>query len=342
MPETNSEPIHVIVAMDFSDAILEQIRALSPRLQVQRHYPEVPERVWQQAEILYTLRDFPTPQQAPNLRWVQLHFAGVERALQQPIVQQERLLVTSASGIHAQQIANYCIMMLLAFTYKLPKMLAYQHQGVWPGNERYEFFAPEDTHRMTVGIVGYGSIGREVARIAKALGMRVLAIKRQVRRSAETNVDYVQAGVGDPSGEIPDRIYPSEALPTMAAECDFLVLAVPYTDATHHMVNARVLEAMKPTGVLINIARGGVVDEAALVDVLRKKRIGGAALDVFETEPLPKDSPLWSMDNVIISPHVAGNSRRYNEKSSALFIENLQRYLENKPLLNKLNREVGY
>jgi phosphoglycerate dehydrogenase-like enzyme len=341
MSDNTGEPINVIVAMDFSDALIEQLRALSPRLNVQRHFPQVPDSAWRDVEILYTLRDYPQPQQAPRLRWVQLHFAGLERALQQPIIQSEQVVVTSASGIHAQQIANYCLMMMLAFNFKLPRMLQNQRVHGWP-EDRYAIFEPEDMHRMTLGIAGYGSIGRELARLAKALGMRVLATKRDVKRSSETNVDYALDGIGDPKGEIPDRIYPGEALPTMAAECDFLVLAVPYTEDTHHMVDARVLEAMKASGILINIARGGVVDEEALAAALREKQIGGAALDVFETEPLPQDSPLWDMNNVIISPHVAGNSLHYHQKVADLFTENLQRYLENRPLLNKLNRSAGY
>lgn len=341
MPDKNAEIINVLVAMDFSDEIMQQIRNLSPRLNVVQHIPNVPESAWADIEVLYTVRDYPEPEQAPMLRWIQLNSAGTERAQQKRIVQSEDVTVTSASGIHAQQMANYCLMMILAFNYKLPRMLSFQQQNEWPKN-RYDIFAPLDMHRQTVGIVGYGSIGRELARLAKALGMTVLASKRDLRHLQEDERDYTIEGTGDPAGEIPDRLYPSEALATMASECDYLVVTVPMTEATEHLINAQVLAAMKKSGVLINVARGGVVNEAALVRALNNGDIAGAALDVFEAEPLPADSALWQMENVILSPHVSGNSAHYHEKAAELFITNLKRYLDNKPLLNVLNRDAGY
>jgi phosphoglycerate dehydrogenase-like enzyme len=128
----------------------------------------------------------------------------------------------------------------------------------------------------------------------------------------------------------------------MARECDFLVLIAPLTDDTRHMVNAAVLKQMKKNAVLINVGRGAVVDEAALIEALQARRIAGAGLDVFEQEPLPPDSPLWKLDNVIISPHVAGSSVTYDDKAAELFAENLQRYLDGRPLLNRVHREHGY
>jgi phosphoglycerate dehydrogenase-like enzyme len=128
----------------------------------------------------------------------------------------------------------------------------------------------------------------------------------------------------------------------MSRECDYLVVTVPLTPATRHLINADVLNHMKKTAILINIARGAVVDEAELISALAAGRIGGAALDVFEEEPLPTSSPLWNLDNVIISPHVSGNTTLYHEKAAALFAENLRRYVENQPLLNRFHREQGY
>ena len=143
-------------------------------------------------------------------------------------------------------------------------------------------------------------------------------------------------------GDEPDRLYSSDQLLEMLPECDYVVLTVPYTSATHHLIDRRALRAMKPTAVLINVARGAVVDEAALVYALREGWIAGAALDVFEREPLPDDSPLWKMDNVIISPHVAGFTPHYDDRATALFAENLRRYLGGEPLLNQVERGREY
>lgn len=340
MSDTTQDTIHVVVAMDFSDDILTRLREVSPRLRIERHYPEVPESVWASAEVLYTLRHFPEPAQAPLLRWIQLHSAGVEHALARPIVRAEDVEVTSASGIHATQIAQYSLMMMLAFNYRLLKMVELKQKIEWP-QRAHEVFNPHNLRGQTLGIVGYGSIGRELARLAEAIGMTVLATKRDPMHPAEED-EYTEEGTGDPSGEIPERLYPGEALASMARECDYLVVTLPLTEKTRHTVNTRVLEAMKSSAVLVNIGRGGVVDEAALINALAAKHIRGAALDVFEEEPLPATSPLWNLDNVIISPHISGNISDYNERGAALFIENLRRYLSKQPLLNKVKREAGY
>lgn len=340
MTETNESTINVIVAMDFSDEIIQRLQDVSPKLKIHRHFPDVPESVWADTEILYTTRHFPKPEQAPLLRWIQLHSAGIEHALSEPIVQAEDVEVTSASGIHATQMANYCLMMILAFHYQLPKMLNFQSHAEWHP-DRYEIFEPSDLRQQTLGIVGYGSIGRELARQAQALGMNVLASKRDVKQTSEFQA-YALEGTGDAEGDIPDRLYPAEALVSMASESDYLVLTMPLTDQTRHSVNDEVFDAMKESAVLINVARGGVVDESALISALAAKKIAGAALDVFEEEPLPSSSPLWNLDNVIISPHVSGNTDDYHERVADLFAANLKRYLENEPLLNKLNRSIGY
>lgn len=338
---TNSlDPIHVVVAMDFSDALLDQIRAVSPRLRVERYFPNVPERVWADAEILYTTRIFPSPAQAPRLRWVQLHSAGMEHALKEPIIQAEDVEVTSTSGIHAVHMSEFCLMMILAFNYRLQAMLSHQAKAEWV-NDSEKIFAPRELRGQTLGIVGYGNIGRELARIADAMGMKVLAVKRDVMHPADDD-SWVEAHTGDAAGEIPLRLYPPEAIQSMAKECDYLVLTAPATESTKHMINAEVLKGMKKTAVLVNVGRGALVNEADLISALAAGEIAGAALDVFEEEPLPSTSPLWNAENVILSSHIAGNSGRYHEKAANVFIDNLVRYIENRPLLNRLKRERGY
>lgn len=341
MTETPEKRIEVLVAADFTDERIDQLNAIAPELHVQRVWPDVPEEAWNRAEVLYTIRHFPNPMQVPNLRWVQLHYAGAERALEQPLIQSKDITVTNASGIHARQMAEYSLMMIMAFNYQLPQMMAEQQAKIWR-EDRYDFYAPVPMQQQTVGIAGYGSIGRELARLASTLGMRVLASKRDVKRPAESEGDYSPPGTGDPEGDIPERIYPGEAIAVMAAECDYLVVLLPMTDATHHAIDEKVFKAMKPGGILINAARGGVVDEEALVRALKSGQIGGAALDVFEQEPLPQDSPLWTMENVIISPHVSGNSSDYNGLAAELFAENLKRYVAKRPLMNIINRDAGY
>lgn len=335
-----NEPINVVVAMDFSDDIMEQIRGVSSRLHVERHFTNVADSVWEEAEVLYTLNKLPDPAQAPRLRWIQFQTAGLDHVAKVPIIEAEDVEVTTASGIHAPHMAEYCLMLMLAFAYKLPLMLNYQAKAEWP-EKPHDIFKPIGLRGQTLGIVGYGSIGRELARQADALGMIVVASKHNVMQPAAED-EYAEPGTGDPEGNIPTRIYPPEALASMVSLCDFLVVTIPLNSKTRHMVNESVFAAMKKTAVLVNVARGAVVDEAALISALAAGQIAGAGLDVFEEEPLPTTSPLWNLDNVIISPHISGNHIRYHQKAAALFIENLRRYLDNQPLLNRLDRKRGY
>ncbi len=336
----SSGVIKVVIATDFSDEIIEQLRGISPRLHIERHFPNVPDSAWADVEILFAGSRLPDPVQVPRLRWIQFLSAGLDHSIDKPIVQAEDIEITSTSGIHATQMAEYSLAMMLSFAYNVPKMIELQAKAEWP-KDRYQFFTPRPLRDQTLGIVGYGSIGRELARLAQGLGMTVLASKRNLLQTLE-DTDYVEPGLGDPQAEIPARIYPPEALASMVQLCDFVVATVPLTASTRHMINENVLKAMKKTAVLINVGRGSVIDEPALISALAAGTIAGAGLDVFEEEPLPTTSPLWNMDNVIISPHISGNSARYNEKAAALFAENLQRYLEKRPLLNKLERQRGY
>ncbi|QPC82173.1 D-2-hydroxyacid dehydrogenase [Phototrophicus methaneseepsis] len=338
-PETDK--IKVIVANDFSDDIMAQLKAVSPRLDITRYKEDVPSSAWAEAEVLYTGRTFPLPEQAPRLRWIQLPSAGMDSALHHPIVQAEDVVITSTSGMHAKQLANYTWLMILAFNFDLPKWMINKGQSLWPENP-LEGGSPVDVDKQTVGIVGYGSIGREIARLAQAFGMRVLASKRDIKNPAQSESEYMPAGIGDPEGDIPERIYPGEAVATMAAESDYLAVTLPLTEGTRHMINERVFDSMKPNAVIINVGRGGVIDEKAMITALSSGKIRGAGLDVFEEEPLPSTSPLWNLDNVIISPHVGGATSTYQEQAAAIFAENLRRYVDNRPLLNALQRDTGY
>jgi phosphoglycerate dehydrogenase-like enzyme len=344
MPDS-SDSIPVLVTVQMEDEILDSFRDVSDRIEILYHpvrqARDVPDDIWARTNVLYTLDVVPEPAQAPKLRWIHTHSAGIERLLDQSIFQTEGVLLTTSSGIHAATMAEYVFMMMLAFGHRLLTMIEYKANASWPTEHKFSIFMPQQLRGSTVGIVGYGSIGREIARLAHAFGMEVLAVKRDVRHPDDPD-GYNLPGAGDPDGIYFHRLYPPEALISMARVSDFVVLTVPLTESTRLMVGADVFEAMKSTAYLINVGRGGVVDEAALLHALQTGQIAGAATDVFEAEPLPADSPLWKLPNLIISPHIAGNTADYNEKAAALFIENLQRYLARKDLLNLVDRTRGY
>jgi phosphoglycerate dehydrogenase-like enzyme len=190
-----------------------------------------------------------------------------------------------------------------------------------------------------LGIVGYGSIGREVGRLGRAFGMRVLALRRSAGRAEQ---GYAVDDTGDPQGFIPDRFYAPEALHQLLAKCDYVVIALPLTPETTGAFGEAEFRAMKPTAYLVNIARGPIVDEAALIRALQEGTIAGAGLDVFEVEPLPAGSPLWTLENALLSPHVAGFTPHYDERAAALFAQNLARYVAGEPLLNCVHKVRGY
>jgi phosphoglycerate dehydrogenase-like enzyme len=334
--------LNILVTMAFPDELLEQIRSVSSEISLSyaplKKDESLPKSTVAMAEVLYTWSALPRPEEAPNLKWVQFHSAGIDHVQGQPLLDCD-LLVTTTSGIHAIPIGEYVMATILAWSHRVPRMLVYQTRGIWPGG-RWEKFVPQELRSATIGIVGYGSIGREVARLAHAFGMRILATKRDPRHVEDTG--YRIEGTGDPSGELPARIYPSAATRSMLPECDYVVVSAPLTPETVHLVDRAALKAMKPTAYLVNIARGELVDQVALIEALQKGWIAGAGLDVFEPEPLPPDSPLWKMDNVILSPHVAGFTPEYDRRAIDLFTANLRRYLEGQKLINTVDCRRGY
>jgi phosphoglycerate dehydrogenase-like enzyme len=336
------DTVYVVSTLSFSDELLDRLRAVSPRMVVMQQTAssadELPAGWWDRVEVLYTGSALPDPAHAPHLRWVQLHSAGVDHLQGTPLWRSD-VAVTTSSGIHAPNIAEYVLAMMLAFARRLPRMLAYQARAEWP-SQRWEKFAAPELRQATVGVIGYGSIGREIGRLAHAFGMRVLGLRRAKEAAGPPEYELPEL-VGRPGAE-PDLLFTPDRLAEMLPVCDYVVLALPHTPATQHFINEATLRAMKPSALLVNIGRGALVDEAALVRALREGWIGGAALDVFEQEPLPADSPLWKMENVIISPHIAGFTPHYDERAAAVFAENLRRYLAGEPLLNRVERGRGY
>ena len=337
------EKIDVLISINISEELLAKLQSVSQRLNVHinraNHVDEISPEVWATAEVLYTGRVIPPPELAPNLRWIQFHFAGIDHAREAPIIRREGLVATTMSGASASQVAEYILMMLLALGHRLPDMIDHQRKSIWP-KDRWDRFLPIELRGSTVGIVGYGSIGRQVARLLQPFGARVFATKRDVMHPDD--LGYSINGLGDPHGDYVHRLYPGEALRSMAKVVDFLVITVPLSDSTRDLVDQEVFQVMKETSFIIDTSRGGVVNQIALINALKEKRIAGAALDVFPEEPLSVDNPLWKLPNVIITPHISGSTRYYDERAMELFSENLRRYLEDQPLLNQVIIGLGY
>lgn len=343
MEKERNAPVEVLVTIPFSDSEIQLLRDISPRLRITlqpvREPSEISKDVWTRAEVLYTDRVLPQLEQVPDLRWVQFHYAGIDFALDLPLLKKPEVTFTTLSGAAAPQMAEFALTMILAMGHRLPDMVTHQARAEWP-RERWERFRPVELNTSTVGIVGYGSIGREIARLLRVFGATVLAAKHDVMHPEDPG--YTIPGLGDPGGDLFHRLYPYQALQSMLKDCDFVVVAAPLTPETRGMIGINELTSMKPTAFLINMARGGVVDQAALQQVLQERKIAGAALDVFSEEPLPSNSPLWKLPNVIISPHVGGMSLHYNQRAIDLFVENLRRYVAGTPLLNQFDPQKGY
>jgi phosphoglycerate dehydrogenase-like enzyme len=338
------DTISVLCTLHFTDELLEPLRAASPRLQVTQqtchNTAEVASALsgHSDLEVLYTFYLPPNVLDlARGLRWIQLHSAGADHILEHPIMQSD-VAITTASGIHATPIAEYVFASILAQRWRVPLWTHCQRERTWPTG-RWSLYARPELRDSTLGIIGYGSIGREVGRLGRAFGMQVLALRRSAGRS---EIGYAVKDTGDPQGSVPERFYPPEALHEMLARCDYVVVALPLTTETHHFIGKAELQAMKPTAYLVNIARGPTVDQSALVQALQEGWIAGAGLDVFEEEPLPANSPLWNLENVLLSPHVAGFTPHYDERATALFAQNLARYAVGKPLLNLVDKRREY
>jgi len=335
--------ITLLNLMNFTGDQLDKLRAVSPQLKVEQipnaSFDELPNALQNRVEILYGWgRQLAEAHRFPRLKWIQTHSAGVDSLRNKPIWSSP-VILTSLNGVHAVPMAEYALAMMLAFRWRLPTMFRLQARSEW-AKDRWEIFASPDLRDSTLGLIGYGAIARELARQAQALGMRVLALNHSGRRRPFEG--FSQPGIGDPEALIPETIYPSDELVAMLPACDYVVVLAPLTPATRHLLNADAFEAMKPSAFFVNLARGGLVDEQALIGAIRQGQIAGAALDVFAAEPLPMDSPLWQMEQVIISPHVSGFTPNYDELASDLFAENLRRYVAGKPLLNLVDRERGY
>jgi phosphoglycerate dehydrogenase-like enzyme len=262
----------------------------------------------------------------PTLKWVHTGSAGVGAALFKEMVESD-VVLTNSAGVHAPPMAETVLGMMLYFARGLDFAVRDQLAGRWDQTAFGTVQSPvTELSGGTLGLIGYGGVGRAIARKARALDMRVLATRRTARPS-DDGTEIVSGGAG---------------LERVLRESDVVVITVPATSATQRMIGRDELALLKRNAVLINVARGTIIDEAALAEVLRERRIRGAGLDVFEQEPLPETSALWQLPNVLILPHVSATTPRFWERQSDLIIENFQRYLRGEELRNVVDKQQGY
>ena len=334
------EKVKVMVVSTIDGGYLHQIAAVSPRVEVlngakiwnlpdmitDKHEADCtkPEyaAMLAQAEVIYGYRLPPNViARAPRLKWIQGMLAGAEHIITEEIIR-SRVVLTNMRGIHSHPVSEVALELMLMLAKQAPLCFRSKQEKKW------QRFTPVLFRSQTVGVVGLGHIGKEIARLTKAFGARVLAADiafKKVRTAR--NVDVA---------------YPIGQLASLLAESDFVVLSLPLTPATTRIIGEKQLKTMKSTAYLVNVGRGPTVDEEALIRALEEGWIAGAGLDVFTTEPLPAASKLWVLPNVFFSPHISGRMLNYNEVATRLFCENLRRYVGGKKLLNIVNKKKGF
>ena len=267
---------------------------------------------------------------APGLRWLHSTAAGVAQ-LMYPELRESGIAVTNASGVHSVPIAEHVIGLLLALARRFPSCARHQAARHWGQQDIWnEPIRPRELRGATLLIIGLGAIGREVARVASTLGMRVTAVTRSGGSPSEDRAAFAE------------RVAPASELDALLPDADFVVLAAPETPETRKLINAARLEKMKRGAYLVNVARGSLIDESALVAALHAHTIAGAALDVAPEEPLPESSPLWNLENCIITPHLSGASDMLWERQADLLLDNLDRWFSGHELRNRVNLSRGY
>ena len=308
---------------------VERLRKEFPGLEVvhRDRYEGVEEHL-RDSEILFTFSlragQFAS---APKLRWIHAPTAAVHQLLFPELVSSD-VVLSNAREVHGPVVAEHVIALIFALAKKTPQAVRLQQKRIWGQDAVWnDGPRPREIAGATLGLIGLGSIGRKVASMASALGMRVIAAREHPEKERPEGVASV---------------FPPAQLNELLAQSDYVVVAAPLTEATRGLINAERLAAMPTDAYLINVGRGPQVDEAALANALRSHCIAGAALDVFEQEPLPAESPLWELENLLITPHTAGLTEKLWERHYALFSENLRRYLNHEPLLSIVDKQKGY
>ncbi len=258
---------------------------------------------------------------APKLEWIHGRYAGLDAILSPELIESP-VPLTNGRGSFSQSLGEYVMCGALYFAKNIPRMLKSQAARHWDN------FDVLEVSQQTMGIVGHGDIGRAIARRAKAFGMKVFALRRDTTPRA-----------GD---EDVDQVFANSDLHKMLPLCDYVVSAAPLTPQTRHLLSTAEFALMKPDAIVMNVGRGPVIDEAAIIEALRNKQIRGAVLDVFEVEPLPKESPLWDMENVLISYHTADHTKDWLDDAVSLFLEQFGRWKRGESLKNVVDKRAGY
>lgn len=267
---------------------------------------------------------------ASNLRWLQYPGAGVDGLRPSGLLDEgSSVVVTTATGMHATTISEYVFGSMLMFNWNWPQMVRLQDSHLWARSTGWYNLGGRELAGQTLGVIGMGSIGRRIAQVGRSFGMRVLGIRRSFSAENASDPDL-------------DQGYAPQQLQELLKQSDYVVLAVPLTPETERLIGEAELRSMKSSAYLVNIARGHVIDEQALIRALRENWIAGAGLDVAEVEPLPSNSPLYGMPNVILTPHIAGVSVHYEARLAELFADNLRRYRAGEPLLHRFDPARGY
>ena len=331
----------------FAEREQAQLRAVSPALAITFSPPDGPVQanavVDRDAEVLLSNFCPSDPSGLPGLRWLALAGAGIEH-LRAVDPWARGITVTNGSGLHATPMAEFVMSSLLWFSQRMRDRIANQEQRRWPppGVEGWVDLLGYPLRGRTITVVGYGSIGREVARLADAFGMRVLAVKARPDQLADAG--YSPPGVGDPSGRIPAAVVSPDQIARCFAESNYVALTLPWTPANDRIVDRQAIGALPRDAVLVNVARGKVIDEAALAEALTNGAIRGAVMDVAAVEPVPPESPLWRVPNLVLTPHVSGNNDPVAGwvALAALMTENLRRYATGRELVNVVSASRGY
>lgn len=365
--------MNLLITFPVSDELLERIRRMPHFADVQ-YYPStyvansthpgqfwnyepapIPDAVWAATDVLQTMFVVPGSRaQAPNLKFIQGMSAGLEHFLGAPFFRQvlaaaeeASVTVCSASGIHSIKIAEYILMQTLSMSSRLPFLLEHATRQSWnrtacvpPG----ALSGAAELRGKTMGIIGYGCVGRETARLAHAFGMEIVVATSSGERASGHG--FVAEGTGDQDGVLPRKWYPTsddpEALREFLGPVDVLVLACPLTTVTRHIVSKQSIRYLKATAIVINIARGGLIDHGALLQALEEGRVGAACLDVTDPEPLPDGHPLWTAKNCFVTPHIAGATEHYAQRCVELLDLNMQRWKAGEKVLNIVSLSKGY
>lgn len=340
-----SERIRVRCVYRFSDDDQRMLRAVDPRIELVFEGDDTPE--WcatlddERMEVLASNHLPGDLWRVPRLRWLHLASAGLDTVVAQD-PWGHGITVTNGSGVHAVHMGEYVLGAVMLWSERLEARLAHRDAGRWARESAVEALPGRRLRGRTAVIAGYGSLGREVARLLHAFGVRVIAVKADPTRRVDRG--WFEPGTGDPEGVLPDRFVGPAALREVVAEADIVVLTLPATPRTTHIVDGEVLAAMRPDALLVNVGRGALVDQDALVQALAAGRIGAAVLDVTDPEPLPDDSPLWALPGTLVTPHISalGDVAALWHTAALLFAENLRRYVAGEPLLNMTSPTAGY